>query len=158
MLDFPSEALFFPGSWNCMIFSPWFFFFFFFFEPTTWCIQFQTVLELSKSQAEATRYSSLALEKYAAIMNIMTVFVYRAGRQDIKVSLLMMNIKEMSVFRDGGNHVYWRLETIFFFNVSNSRNDPAHCVEDGIVKGLNRRWLGKGLIQSWMKSAGSPSS
>lgn len=34
-------------------------------------------------------------------MNIMTVFVYRAGRQDIKVSLLMMNIKEMSVFRDG---------------------------------------------------------
>lgn len=78
------------------------FFSFFFPEPTAWCIQFLTVLELSKSHPESTRYSSLVLEKCAAIMNIMTVFVYRAGRQDIKVSLLMTNIKDMSVFRDGG--------------------------------------------------------
>lgn len=78
-----------------------FFSFFFFPKPTTWCIQFQTVLELSKSHPESTRYSSLVLEECAAIMNIMTVFVYRAGRQDIKVSLLMTNIKEMSVSRDG---------------------------------------------------------
>lgn len=39
-------------------------------------------------------------------MNIMTVFVYRAGRQDIKVSLLTMNIKEISACRDVGNYVY----------------------------------------------------
>lgn len=122
----------------CLFF---FFAFFFFPKPTTWCIQFQTVLELSKFHPESTRYSSLVVEKCAAIMNIMTVFVYRAGRQDIKVSLLMTNIKEMSVFRDGGNYVHWRLKSNFF-NVCNSWNDPVPVLE---------KWL-------WKSSTGDGSS
>lgn len=31
-------------------------------------------------------------------------------------------------------------------------------LKKGLLRGLNRRWLGKGLIQSSMKSLGSPSS
>lgn len=121
--------------------------FFFIFEPTTWCIQFQTVLELFKPQPESTRYSSLILEKCAAIMNIMTVCVCRPGRQDIKVSLLMTNIKEMSVFRDGGNYVYWRLKSNFF-NVCNSWNDPAPVLK----KGLWKSSTGDGSVKVWFKA------
>lgn len=126
------------------------FFCLFFPEPTTWCIQFQTVLELSKSHPESTRYSSLVLEKCAAIMNIMTAFVYRAGRQDRKVSLLMTNIKEMSVFRDGGNYVYCRLKSNFF-NVRNSWNDPAPVLKKGLWKNSPR----DGSVKVWVKAQGN---
>lgn len=118
---------------ECVFFFPEFFFFFFLAHHFMYSIpDCPWALQVS-GWSHKIHYSSLVLEKYAAIMNIMTVFVYRAGRKDIKVSLLMMNIKEMSVFRDEGNYVYWRLKTNFF-NVCNSWNDPARCVEEGIVE------------------------
>ena len=83
----------------------------------------------------------------SAIMNIKTALVYRAGRQDIKASLLMMNIKERSVFRDGRNYVYWRLKTNFF-NVCNSWNDPATVLK----KELWKISTGDSSVKVWFKA------
>lgn len=47
-------------------------------------------------------------------MNIMTIFVYGAGRQGKKVRLLLMNLKDTSVFRVEENYAYWWLKTISF--------------------------------------------
>lgn len=44
----------------------------------------------------------------------MTIFVYGAGRQGKKVRLLLMNLKDTSVFRVEENYAYWWLKTISF--------------------------------------------
>lgn len=101
MLDFLSEVLLFSQQLKLQGFLA--FFFFFFLSPLLDI--FNSRLSLSFLNVRL-RYSSLILEKYVTIMNIMTIFVYRAGRQGIKVRLLLMNLKEISVFRVEGNYAY----------------------------------------------------